>query len=76
MRLGRGERCTLSRASIIVVLRLVSAPATPRCSPIFSNPASNLVPVDHLGSAKLVAVVDPDQIVGLAAADAEELFNR
>jgi len=40
------------------------------------QPGKQFGPVDHLGSAKLVAVVDSDQIVGLAAADAEELFNR
>ena len=39
------------------------------------QPGKQLVPVDHLGGAELIAVVDPDQVVGLAPADAEELLD-
>src|ERR1035437_7129349 len=42
MRRGRGLRWTASSASMSLDLRVVSAVATPRCAPIFSNPASNL----------------------------------
>src|ERR1035441_10962110 len=41
MRRGRGLRWTASSASMSLDLRVVSAVATPRCAPIFSNPASN-----------------------------------
>src|ERR1017187_3214501 len=34
-----------------------------------------LVPGDHLGGADLIAVMDPDQVVGLAPAHSEELLD-
>jgi len=74
MRRGRGLRWTASSASMSLDLRVVSAVATPRCAPIFSNPASNLSG-DHLGGAELVAVVDAHQVVGLAPADAEQSLD-
>jgi len=47
------------------------AVATPRCAP--SSPIRQATcPGNHLGGADLIAVVDPDQVVGLAPADSEQ----